>query len=226
VNAVIKQGAPGAAPTRNPLATDVASHPAEPVISVEVLALRRQVEQLTQDLARREREAERLRAGVARAYRDGEADGRKRGREESDARRGEALAMLDRGVRSACEQFAAAMTQLDGLAAAVAREALAKLIGDPARHGELLSAAIHHQFAQIEAGSVVAVLVSGADFERTELAHLAASLAQRGVAFSCSDALDEGECQIRLRLGALDIGLPQQWERLDQTLRALAGEVG
>ncbi len=228
MSAVIKHGATNAARVRDPLEAFMPPAPSsadEPVISVEVVALRREVDELKQRLAQRDSEVERLRNDVNRAYREGEAEGRKLGREESDARRADYLATLEQGVRAACDQFSGEVLGLERLAAEVAREALAKLIGDPTRHGELLFEAINHQLEQVESTSVVAVFVSQADFEQGELAQLAASLARRGVEFSISEELERGECRIKLKLGVLHVGLLQQWGRLDRTLRDLAAEV-
>ncbi|HEY2710714.1 MAG TPA: hypothetical protein VGI95_21925 [Caulobacteraceae bacterium] len=204
----------------------VAVQPAKPTVAPEILSLRGEVERLTQQLTAQQAEIEQLRQAAVDARRDGEADGRKRGRQESDSRRAEQLAKLERGVEIACAQFSEELLSLERLAGLVAREALAKVVGDPARHNELLLGAIRRQLEQLETSCIVSISVSRTDFDQSEeLADLAASLARTGVDLAASDELKAGECRIKLSLGELSVGVPQQWERLEPALEALAADV-
>ena len=197
--------------------------PAEPLPPGEVLALRRELGELAQRLGERDAELERLRESVQNAYREGETEGRKQGRQESDQRRADYLAALERGLDAACNRFSEDLRDLERLAVLVARESLAKILGDDESRKELLAEAIGSQLRRIEAGSVVAVQVSRADFpEPEELTRLADSLGGDRLALVATDELRAGECRIKLKLGALDVGLPQQWERLDRALQTLA----
>jgi type III secretion protein L len=199
------------------------ARPPEPLIPAEVRALRQEVEALAARLADRDAEVERLQGDVRRAYRDGEAEGRKQGREEADQRRAEALVALGRGVEAALERFAGELEALERLSVLVARQALSKVLGDDADRTATLAAAIRHQLQDIEADSVVAVRVSTADFgDPRELERLAAELASTRVDLAADDDVGRGDCRIQLRLGTLDVGLPRQWARLERTLTALA----
>src|SRR5262245_26143599 len=90
-----------------------------PVINAEITALRREVETLSRQLADKTAETERLHDDVRRAFRDGEADGRKAGLQEADDSRQAALALLETGVETALDRFKTSMAGLENLSLAI-----------------------------------------------------------------------------------------------------------
>lgn len=197
--------------------------PHEQVISMEVLSLRRELETLSRRLEERDGEIERLKIDVGRAFREGEAEGRKTGLKEGEERRVEALALLESGIQEAQRRFSDELTSLEGLAAALANEGLSKVLGEPAYRAELVRGTIQHHLKAIEAKSVVRIEVSRDDFpEPAQLDQFVDSIGLAGTDFQSSAELDAGDCRIKLTLGALDIGIDQQRTRLETALTDLA----
>ncbi len=201
--------------------------PPEPVhdhvVPAEVLALRRELENLSHQLDQKAADVERLQADVARAYQDGEAEGREAGRKDADERRSEALAMLETGVGRAVEQFSRELASLERLSALLAREGLAKVLEASGPRTELVLETIRRHVQTLEARSVLRIEVSSKDFaDATLLRELAGALGQPALDVCASDRLASGDCLIKLRLGALEIGIDQQWGRLSAALQDLA----
>ena len=198
---------------------------AEPVISVELVSLRRQLEGAGRRLEQDGAEIERLRAEVTRAFHDGDDEGYRRGLKHADARRAEQLALFEAGLTRARAEVLDQLNALEGLAAQVAREALGRVLGDDSGRREMLVAVIRRQFAELEAQSILAVSVSRADFaDEAELQGLADALGRPVLSLGISDELKPGDCRIQLSLGALEVGLDQQRRRLDQVLLELSGQ--
>jgi flagellar biosynthesis/type III secretory pathway protein FliH len=229
MSAVIKAGAADAKLFRiRPLLDG--RPPAEPppapeqVVSVEVLGLRRQLDTASRELGQQQAEIERLRGDVTRAFHEGEAEGRKAGLKAGDQRRADYLTLLESGVDRAICDFASRLSSLEGLAAAMSREALRKMLDDADGRLDLVASLIRRQLSQIEAQSVLRVSVSQEDFpSEDELRTLATAIGADSVDLRAATELEAGECRIRLTLGTLDVGIGQQWERLGATLEALEG---
>jgi type III secretion protein L len=194
----------------------------EPVIPAEVLALRREVDGLRQDIKARDAQIERLREEVRQAYRQGESAGREAGLAERDARRDEALKRIEGGIDRAVAAFEAQLAALDDLAVLVAREALGKMLGDPDKHMTLLAQAIRHQLRRVDTESIIGVFVSQADYPDADALAALASAIGRAVDLRAVETLAAGACHIKLTLGALEIGLNDQWRRLEAALLGLS----
>lgn len=200
-----------------------AQEPPEAAVDPELAALRLQVSALSQQVKHRDTEIEQLKHQVEAARRSGEAEGRQAGLASADARIAERLAALDAGVGRATERFAQEVAALEALAVALAHEGLAKVLDDPAAYRDLVSATIRAHLRRLEGQALMSVAVSAADFPTgSDLADLAAHIGSPGLDVAASDDLPAGGCRIGLRLGALEVGIPQQWEKLSATLRSLA----
>jgi flagellar biosynthesis/type III secretory pathway protein FliH len=195
----------------------------DPELPSEDLILRQEADRLAHALQASHEEVERLRGDISKAYRDGEAEGRKNGIAESDLRRSAYLSRLERGIDKATGQLASELKALEMLSTALAREALAKVLDNAGDHQELMAAAIRRQLVTIESHSVVCVSVSSDDFgDANELTSLKSKIGRRDLDLRTSDDLQAGECRIQLLLGGLEVGVGQQWARLEETLRGLA----
>lgn len=200
---------------------------AESVATLERLALRGEVDSLSAELARRNADLDRAADQIAQAFRDGEAKGREAGLAQGDERRADYVEALEQGVRKALDLYAEDLAGLERLAVLVAREALAKVFGDPGRYADMVGEILGRQLEQIEIQGVTRVLVSRTDFPDTaELDALIAKIGHARLDLQARDELKAGECQIKLALGALEIGVGQQWSRLDATLRGLVEREG
>jgi len=196
---------------------------AAPVIDPEILALRRDLEALTARLAERDAEIVRLRKSGETAHAEGEAAGREAGRQAAEDRSEEILSSLRTGIDAALARYAEELASLGRLSALVAREGLAKLVGDGATRAALLEDMIRAQIEKIDGQAIVRIDVSRADFSDAEaLDALKAALGDPRLDLRASDELDSGDCTIRLVLGALEVGIDQQWGRLSGVLSDLA----
>jgi flagellar biosynthesis/type III secretory pathway protein FliH len=197
--------------------------PSAKVVDVETAALRRQVEALSQDLGEREREIERLGEDIDRAFKAGEAQGRASGLEEGAERRSESLQALEKGLERALALVARDLSALERLAAQLAYEGLARVFSRPERGAELLADIIRKQVSELEAGAIVRIEVSRDDFNSpSALAELAAAAGHPSLELTASDELGAGDCRIKLVLGALEVGVAQQWGRIGEALQDLA----
>jgi len=189
----------------------------------ERAALGRDVQDLRLELEQRTLEIERLRAERDQAFAAGEAQGRQLGLGERDTLRADTLARLKVGIERAVETYGREMISLERLALLVAYEGLEKLLNDPADRKALLGEIIAKQIRALDAQAGLDIEVSRSDFPQPDdLADLAAALSRPGVNLLSRGDLQSGDCRIRLALGALEIGLHQQWGRLGAMLQDAA----
>lgn len=198
-----------------------------PAIDPERVAWQAEQQRLEGRLAQQAAELAGLRAQLRSAFEEGEAKGREAGVRETADGEARRLARLESGIEQALDTFRQAMDGLERLAPVLAHEALAGIFGSSDERLPLVVAAVRHRFAAIEAGAVLQVEVSAADFADDQaLGALETALGPQGPAIHASVALKSGECRIKLRLGTLDIGLDQQWGRLSALLQDMAEPLG
>lgn len=212
---VLKSGAAGIEARVRPLAFE----PAAPASDPELVLLRERALDLEAVLAERDATAARLIEAAEAAYGEGEAAGREAGRAEADARRDEALERLKEHADRAIDALEERLQVTDRLAALLARTCLDKMFGDPGSRRELVQDLLRHQLDALRQEAIVEIHVSAEDFDCAE----AAAAAAPACTVIVSDALASGDCTIRLGLGALEIGLGQQWGTLSEALDGMIG---
>jgi type III secretion protein L len=222
VTGIIKPGAAGFDGRIRPLVFDGFRASSAPEPDPELVGLRRRVADLEVLMAERDAAAERLAAAVEAAFADGEAEGREAGRSEAEDRSGEALALLRASADRAAAALEKRLEAADRLAALLAKTCLAKMFGNRDARSDLVRGLISHQIEALREEMIVEVRVSTEDFASAE----AAAAAAPACAVTVSDALSSGDCTIRLQLGALDIGLGQQWGVLRAALDGMIGGEG
>jgi flagellar biosynthesis/type III secretory pathway protein FliH len=185
---------------------------AEAEIAKLVAALEQQEEAIVQ--LRRDRDL---------AAAEGERKGREAGLKEAADRQTEMIDALEKGVAAAVINFDAALARTSDLAIAIAHEALAKILGDPAPYSDMTARIITDQLLRLNGQKAVQVRVSAADFPHAEqLETLGVRTGSGGLEMVSSPRLKPGECEIQLSLGSLEVGAPQQWSRLSGVLREAA----
>lgn len=188
-------------------------------------AAQARIAELDTALAEAEARIVKLRAGVLQAHRDGLAEGRADERAQAQDQRDQRLALLNAGVDRAGAALGATLEGLERLALRLALEAVDKILGDPQQALEILARTIRRQVDTVEARVLVSVSVSLADFpDAAELAALEHAVARPGLSLTASRDLEPGACEMRLRLGTVEIGPRLQWSRLAQAFEALAAE--
>jgi flagellar biosynthesis/type III secretory pathway protein FliH len=180
--------------------------------------LRSQIKSLEEQAATHE-------SALAAAYDEGVSEGRIEREAEFEDDRAEALERLETGFSEANVVLAETLSRLDGIAALVACNVLEKMFGDLSTRQATVIDLVRHQFTKINHDMVVAVDVSRADFPNTaEAAGVAETLNIVPDRLRVIDALESGDCRIKLTLGELDIGLDRQWTSLRDALSALCEE--
>lgn len=218
MSGLIKKAQTAAAPVR---ALTAAARPA-PAPSREqrlIAELQGELEQLRETLQARETEIASHAKAIGDAFLAGEAAGREAGRAEAQARHDQALAALERGVGDAVTDFGRDLEALERLAGLLALEGMAKVLGGEHGHAELVRATLAHHLAGLSAAAVVRAEVSPADFpDQAALETLAAGVGFPRLQILADTDLAPGDCRIKLRLGALEVGIGQQWAGLQALL--------
>jgi flagellar biosynthesis/type III secretory pathway protein FliH len=219
VSPLIKSDAAVKAGVRRLSAARPAHHVAPSPAELEIASLRAQLESLSQQLQDGQAERRRLEDAAAQAFKEGETAGR----QEADERRAAAMALLEDGIAKAASRFGDEMAGLEKLAVLVARESVGKVLGDPELHADHLARIIRIEVARLADGAVLHVAVARRDFPHEEdVARLAQLLDRPELKLRASDELKAGECEIKAMLGAIEVGVAQQWDRLSGLLGELA----
>jgi flagellar biosynthesis/type III secretory pathway protein FliH len=200
-------------------------------VDPELVALREETDRLRRQVDQQRAEISGLRAQAEAAVREAEKQAEARGREaglrEAEDDSAKRLVRLESGVERAVAEFVQALSALERLAPELARQGLAAMLGAETDRPALVAAIVQRQLRRLEAQAVVRVEVSAADFpDEAALSALAHALGAPGVQIGAESGLFSGDCRVRLKLGTMEIGLNQQWERLDALLRDLSQPVG
>ncbi len=136
-------------------------------------------------------------------------------RRDEDAAR----ALLGSGLRDAIDKLNKHFAEADKFGLTLALVALERVIAEPTLYQKLITEAIGVQVSNLRHDTVIAVSVSDIDFpDQTALDGLAETLGA-DTKVMASDSLRAGECRVDLRLGAIDISLPDYWQRLQEQCR-------
>ncbi|HEY9219063.1 MAG TPA: hypothetical protein VIO94_13505 [Phenylobacterium sp.] len=195
-----------------------------PPIDVERLALEEEIAVLHRAVEQRDEEIRRLHARVQDARIDGEASGREAGLRAADDHRVEALELLAAGIDRALAEQSRQSVEMEALAVQIARAGLEKMVGAAGPHGELIASIVRDQALKLAQEGWVKLEVSSKDFDQADIARLPSAAGRPDLVVEASAALPSGACRIRLRLGALEVGLDEQWPRLRAFLEQM-GEV-
>lgn len=132
-----------------------------------------------------------------------------------------ALGTLTTALGSLSARLDEKLGGVETLALNASELALANVFDPPADMMGLVSRAIRKQVSEVRAELVLAVAVSPADFPDPE-ALTAVAASAPGARIQIDDALASGACRLDLRLGRIDLSLPQHWAELRDRLRQLA----
>lgn len=143
-----------------------------------------------------------------------------------DAGRGEIVAddtrridLLERGIADAVAAWRDRLAGIDGLAAALAAAALAKMFGDSPDLAALTARTLAHHLERLDRHAIVSVGVSLADFP--DHAALTALAGRTGLAPACVTAraeLPAGACRVALKLGEVELDPLGQWAAIEHAL--------
>lgn len=165
-------------------------------------------------------EDSRSQAGKAAA--EAHKEGRLAGLAEAEKREEERVAPLGRAIESASAACSDQLAQLEHLAPALARAALAKLFEPAEEWTAMVEAALSRQLAALRRSVVVAIHVSPADF--SDAASLRHRFGGEGIAIELDAELRAGACRIECKLGQLNLDVRRQWETIAALLDDMARE--
>ena len=161
---------------------------------------------------------------LAQARSDGIAEGRRAAIDEFDHSRTEALDRLETACNRALEHFSRSILSVEKLATLIAQAVLDQLLLGDAHYLDIARQVIAARIKEIDRSSVVRVLVSAEDFpDQVELDQLADLCGIDQTVIKQMADLKIGQCRIELTLGVLDVGLRQQWDRLNQHMSDVPG---
>lgn len=195
------------------------AHPASDT-EARIELLKRQLSELEQAYAEQTLSLE---AREEAAHQRGIDEGVKTGMARAVRDHAGQLDALQAGVSDALKDFRQQLQTVETLALDVTQAALEKIFGDAALCTELVVQTARHHISHVAADSAIGVQVSAADFpESAQLQEAFATLTRHTtLTVAANPQLPSGACLIDLKLGRLDVGLPQQMTHLAATLNAL-----
>jgi flagellar biosynthesis/type III secretory pathway protein FliH len=210
---------------RDPLtrATPVAWRPQDekspaPLVDPEIEALQREREDLTKALAKAQSQ---IIAESESAYARGKADGQATF-ERNEAER---LQALEAALATLVEEGRAQFKHIERLALLLCETSLEAVFDRYGDLKELTTRAIGHQMRGLRRETILSLRVSASDFpDETVLSDLEQRLGLQGsqVRLESDAKMEAGEGVIVLRLGHVEISLPEHWLSLQGALRAMA----
>ncbi len=195
---------------------DPAVLPAAPGRDPRIEALELEIAELRSALSEQRAESE-------QAVKAARAEGERQGRAAAGDAAEKQLALIGKGVDLAVAGWESRLAELDGLAASLARAALAKLFDDSDGHAGFVAGLIARQMRLLRRDSLVAIRVSARDFtDEAALAALGEAAGSGSVRLVADGDLASGECRIDLQLGHIDVGAGTQWAQVAAFLGQLA----
>jgi flagellar biosynthesis/type III secretory pathway protein FliH len=144
--------------------------------------------------------------------------GRKDGQQSATRQTAAALELLSDGIERAMTQLEQDGYAMEQLAVALATTALTRIFGESSQRHGMVRDIILHQYATISKDMLLHVSVSAQDFaDNADLD----DLRQQGLSIATRAELKSGDCEIKLRLGTLDVGVDQQWHKVRTHLEQL-----
>jgi flagellar biosynthesis/type III secretory pathway protein FliH len=178
-------------------------------LEIEVKALRQTLEQSIQDHALALEEASRTAHESALR--------------EANEKERERIATLRTEMTQAVGHWRKSLDDMELLALALAHTALDRLLSDPANKHDLVKGSIRRQVESLRRDSILKICVSPEDYSDDTLRHLASEFG-KGLIFALDPELQTAACRIQLRLGQIELSLPQHRGALDKLWRSLSGE--
>lgn len=200
-----------ASPTDSDTAQDEHSR-----LSKQVVHLQGEIEQLRAELAEAKSDA-------AQREKQSLERGRELGIKEVSANDAERFALLEESLADAQDKFIERQSEIKVLSLNIARTSLRQILGNVDNYENMIGEIVARQLARLRGQLVLAITVSSLDFPDATKLDL---LKKRFPDFSIEAVpdLSRGECQMSLKLGKLDIGIPGQSEKMQRLLEKLCDE--
>ena len=214
MNAILKSGSASLHAKVRPLAA-TARTPDPPAPDPEVARLGAALVAADLALARHEETIAAIPARIEAAFAEGEAQGRNAADDGLAAR----LALLSDAAERALAVYGEEMASLERLAALLAQTCLDRMLIGSEDRARIVADLLRARLAALDADAILRILVSAEDFPSPEALE---ALAPPPCEIVASSSLAPGDCTVQLRLGALEIGIGQQWGVLRDALGEMA----
>lgn len=202
----------------------IASGPLEPFLEQKATPVRvpteseKQLADLRQKINALE---ERLIRDVAKAREDGRKEAEQTFVKDEASR----LSMLKANLEAAVTTATASFNSMEKLALVVCEDALAKVFAKPASYRQLVADAIAKQLGSLRKETVLGIHVSAQDFSDSKsLEALALAAGTGNITLHRDDELRTGACRISVRLGHIELSLPEHWEAMKSAFSELMAE--
>ncbi len=172
-----------------------------------------------EDLRRRQARAD---DAIAQARREGHAGGLIEGGRIAADRLAALEETVAQALAEAAAAFAGSLERLEAASGELAAIALERIVGDAGSRRTLILETVGRAVGRLSTEAVVALDVSGADFE--DGARLSQAVPD-GCAVRVLADLPSGACRLRLRMGEIDLDLDGQLARLRAVLVPDGGPV-
>ena len=129
------------------------------------------------------------------------------------------LALLGETADRAITRYREEMASLERLAAMLAQTCLDRMLIGSEDRTRIVADLLGARLTALDADAIVRILVSAEDFPSPDALK---GLAPAPCEITASSALGPGDCTIQLRLGALEVGIGQQWGTLRDALGEMA----
>lgn len=128
------------------------------------------------------------------------------------------LAALTAATEHSARRVQAGFEQLETAIPALAVEALKPLLKTPETYRHLIEDAVGRQLAELQDGTILEVVVSGADFTDSGAVRDLAALT--GTNIRIDPKAEAGSVRSRLKLGWLECSIPSYWQELQELVSA------
>ncbi len=147
------------------------------------------------------------------------------GKEQAERLEKERLEALKKALSDCGGSIEKQISELEPVALMVAQTALNKILGSNADTKNIVAKAIKNQIRTIEDNCVVSVTVSKSDFsDEAALDALSKQLDCPKFEILSEGTLDSGACELKMKLGTVDIGIPNQLAQLNSLISSMIAE--
>ncbi|MCJ2186989.1 FliH/SctL family protein [Novosphingobium beihaiensis] len=177
--------------------------------------------ELRNDAERLREELSEMRRSMPEQLRRAEEAGRLAGIQEVSRDDEARTKALGQALLALQDEAGTALARLERLAVILSEDVLAKLLDDPSRYAELLEGMIARQCEVLEKELITEVLVSAEDFPNEHALESIVACAPNTRVLR-DEALASGRCQLKLKLGYVDLSVPQVRDKVMDFLGGLS----
>jgi len=157
------------------------------------------------------------------AFEAGQKTGHQAGLREAQDRQDERLTLLEAALGEAVGELRLGIEEMERIAVAIARESLDMMFDEAEQRSSLVVDLIHKQVSKIDRSLLLELLVSSEDFpDDAALSLVAARIGLSPRTITAGGHVKPGDCEMRMQLGRIEIGLNRQWGAIAEALAEMS----